>query len=380
MTKTGKPVFVPTTASGWMDAMRLVAACAVCFGHVRNLLIIDYRPGIGLVREAFYFASGFGDAAVILFFVLSGYWIGQTVCRNSANDGFVRTYLIDRLSRLWLVSVPAILLTALADCAGLSLAGSTLYDGTLAPGLIAGPAALRLDALTMFGNLLFLQGVAVPTFGSNGPLWSLAFEFWYYLAFPALWLMLRHRRVTALIVALPVLALDHDMLLGFGVWLVGAALAALLARPDFHVSPRRAWLLMCAALPAFIAALAWHRIARVGLFDPALALSFAAVLFCLLRTAPSFPRLLVPLARLGASSSYSIYAIHMPLAVLTAALILPARRLEPSLSAMLLVAGITIALVIAGYAFSRLTEAHTPAVRQWLRALALNRPAKAGRT
>ena len=30
-------------------------------------------------------------------------------------------------------------------------------------------------------------------FGSNGPLWSLAFEFWYYLWFPALWLLWRRQ-------------------------------------------------------------------------------------------------------------------------------------------------------------------------------------------
>ena len=34
------------------------------------------------------------------------------------------------------------------------------------------------------GNLFFLQTIFVPPFGSNAPLWSLSFEFWYYLLFP----------------------------------------------------------------------------------------------------------------------------------------------------------------------------------------------------
>jgi peptidoglycan/LPS O-acetylase OafA/YrhL len=40
-------------------------------------------------------------------------------------------------------------------------------------------------------NAFFLQTIAGPTFGSNGPLWSLAYEWWYYVLFPlvlaALW-------------------------------------------------------------------------------------------------------------------------------------------------------------------------------------------------
>src|SRR6202030_3749589 len=36
------------------------------------------------------------------------------------------------------------------------------------------------------GNLFFVQTILCRTFGSNGPLWSLANEFWYYLLFPLL--------------------------------------------------------------------------------------------------------------------------------------------------------------------------------------------------
>jgi len=32
-------------------------------------------------------------------------------------------------------------------------------------------------------NLGFVQTVSVPVYGTNGPLWSLANEFWYYVMF-----------------------------------------------------------------------------------------------------------------------------------------------------------------------------------------------------
>jgi peptidoglycan/LPS O-acetylase OafA/YrhL len=44
--------------------------------------------------------------------------------------------------------------------------------------------APNYTATTFVGNLAFLQTIAVPIFGTNGPMWSLANEFWYYLIFP----------------------------------------------------------------------------------------------------------------------------------------------------------------------------------------------------
>ena len=45
--------------------------------------------------------------------------------------------------------------------------------------------AQALTAPVFLGNAAFLQRILVPELGTNGPLWSLANEFWYYLLFPA---------------------------------------------------------------------------------------------------------------------------------------------------------------------------------------------------
>ena len=39
---------------------------------------------------------------------------------------------------------------------------------------------------TLLGNAAFLQEIVVPTYGSNAPLWSLSYEFWYYFLYPVL--------------------------------------------------------------------------------------------------------------------------------------------------------------------------------------------------
>jgi peptidoglycan/LPS O-acetylase OafA/YrhL len=43
--------------------------------------------------------------------------------------------------------------------------------------------AEHLGFSTFVGNLLQLQTIVVSSLGSNGPLWSLANEWWYYVLF-----------------------------------------------------------------------------------------------------------------------------------------------------------------------------------------------------
>lgn len=43
-----------------------------------------------------------------------------------------------------------------------------------------------LAPAVLLGNLLFLQTKITQEFGSNGPLWSLFSEFWYYVLVPRL--------------------------------------------------------------------------------------------------------------------------------------------------------------------------------------------------
>lgn len=116
-------------------------------------------------RQFFWF--NLGTAAVLMFFVLSGYVIGLTTVR-APTLGEMRRYLLRRALRLMPVNTAAVLLA-----------------WALLPSLGAG---------TVVGNLLFLQnsapypgGFAVPVLPNNPNLWSLNYEVFYYLGFLALW-------------------------------------------------------------------------------------------------------------------------------------------------------------------------------------------------
>ena len=112
--------------------------------------------------------------------------------RQNANWTW-RKYLIQRTARLWIVLIPALVIGGLLDCAGRFWLHSPVYLGTQGNHSIQGDVAQWLEPQVLLGNLAFLQGTYSHTFGSNGPLWSLANEFWYYIWFPAVYFALKRR-------------------------------------------------------------------------------------------------------------------------------------------------------------------------------------------
>ena len=116
-----------------------------------------------------------GDAAVIVFFVLSGFVIAYVA---DTKERTIQVYAASRLARLWSILIPALAVTLIVDRIGLDL-DPTVYEGwgrSLAP--LSSP--LQLVPTAVFVNELWFAGI--PPL-SNAPAWSIAFEFWYYAIF-----------------------------------------------------------------------------------------------------------------------------------------------------------------------------------------------------
>lgn len=124
-----------------------------------------------------FFLAAQAHAAVIIFFVLSGYVIASTVDRNRQLGLTLNEYLIDRFSRIYSVLIPAIIITLVIDCAG----------GYLFPSRYLDPALLPQDSyiVRVVINLMSLQGIwgYRVQLGSNPALWSIGYEFYFYVLF-----------------------------------------------------------------------------------------------------------------------------------------------------------------------------------------------------
>lgn len=150
----------------YLDLVRFCAALLVLLTHLAYT-----RFSGGLLTPL----RTYGNDAVMIFFVLSGYVIAYTV---ASRDRDFTTYAVNRFARLYSVAIPAIVLTVVLDHIGLML-DPPLYDGFWYKG--DAPVSRVLAALT-FTNELWFRSVRLFT---NGPYWSMGYEFWYYMLFAA---------------------------------------------------------------------------------------------------------------------------------------------------------------------------------------------------
>ena len=128
-----------------LSMVRWVSAWLVMLGHLRAFLFLDFGElqGAGVITKAFYFATGLGHQAVMVFFVLSGYFVGGSVLSGLRKGSFSwGRYAQSRLTRLWMVLIPALLLTLAVDQMGKGW-NPDAYAGALSERFMSGPRWCR---------------------------------------------------------------------------------------------------------------------------------------------------------------------------------------------------------------------------------------------
>jgi peptidoglycan/LPS O-acetylase OafA/YrhL len=375
-------------ASVHLDALRGIAAVGVCLSHLRDFFFVDYQqvPHHNPLIAAVYMASGLGHECVIVFFVLSGYLVGGSVLRSMALDRWSwREYLLNRMTRLYTVLVPALALGTLLDQSGIHLFGANgIYGGNAGTHGLNFAVGSRLSSAILLGNYAFLQGIYVPTFGSNAPLWSLANEFWYYIAFPflacALWprLSASRRLLNLLLLVALVVFMRPEIALSGLTWLMGVAIHFIPRMPAENMLMRRSTIV--AAIAACGVTLIWCKLSNSPGTDYLIGLAFSGLIYVILacsRTA--MPRAYNWLAHVLSRSSYTLYLVHVPFLVFLAAFLIKQRWMP---TAQHFLAGIAIFFLVLMYAQGVwfLFENRTDAIRARIKPIVLRRKSEGART
>lgn len=362
-----------------LDFARGMAALLVLGGHLRAFVFLTYEgmSNPGIVGKFFYFFTGLGHQAVMIFFVLSGFLITQSI-QNSVKKGqwSWRIYAISRLTRLWVVLIPALLLTLFWDSLGKALTGSVYYNGLMYTVYNSGPKAGVTEAsyhlATFLQNIFFLQTITAPTYGTNGPLWSLANEFWYYVIFPLAYLLfvkattLTHRLLLLIILAAVVMWLPFDLLLLGGVWLLGYLAVLLYKQPFLQRLCGNFWYLACTVL-IFMVTIGASRVGRLaGLWgDGAVGFTFFLVMLGLLHYEINHS-LYRNISAFFSKISYTLYLTHFPFLSFLMCVLLKNQRYPLNTTGMLLYSGLLAASILYAYIMYRLFEHNTPKVRNFL--------------
>jgi len=280
-------------------------------------------------------------------------------------------YMAKRFSRLWAVVIPALLLTWAMDAWGHSLA-PVLYETVTA--VHHTPVMMRSNAATFLGNVLFLQTYYSPIFGSNSPFWSLAAEFWFYVAFPILAvaaIRLRRWRLPVLLLSISVMLaiFGKEFIAGLAIWSAGAAaMLAAVAR-----SRRVAWAILCAGSMLCIFITIATKILFHGshqmLTDVAFGSAFATILWASRNAAfrQAFARWSGFLqAEFLASYSFSVYAIHFPLLLFAAAAFHHFQNMRPTLEGVACALLLFLGTMVVARGFHLVFEANTRHLRTLL--------------
>lgn len=205
-------------------------------------------------------------------------------------------FFIDRVARMFTPYIPCLFL--------IGVAGAVFG--------LHGP----YDIKTFIANALMLQDfplhryMSVPEidrFGTGRPLWSVAMEWWFYMAFGALFFV---RRLP--IWALPLTAIGF-FVTAFGsrvgmlpyTWAAGAIAAIVWTR-----LPKAPWAFLFAGF--VVLALYRYRTAPDEFYDLKLNLLMAISLFCAVKAIENFsiPKWLVRFSVAMAAYSYTLYLIH----------------------------------------------------------------------
>jgi peptidoglycan/LPS O-acetylase OafA/YrhL len=355
---TTKSNIIDKNVSCYLDALRFASALVVVLHHIALWVLPGWRLPFP------------GHHAVIVFFVLSGFFILHVAVTKEST---ISVFAAARLSRILSVSVPALavcfVMGALAQ-----IPAATSHNEIL--------SVPEHPAVAVLVNLPFLGEIwnwhISPPF--NPPYWSLNYEVWYYVLFAACFFS--RRRYSLLLAVACLLIAGYKIMLLMPCWLLGILLHdRVCVRP---VSSRLGWRLCVGSIvcylpffwfdvpvlirtamdriaPAFMSTLGASR-SFVGDYVLALlvganVVGFAAISRNWRWERPTAEKMIKWLA----NRTFSLYLFHVP----AIALIL---QLRPSHQTGLLTALLALGAAIAlPLAIAQVTELKRPAVHAELR-------------
>ena len=304
-----------------LDTIRGLAALVVVAGHARSLF---FGTVIGTTSES---GVTMGHEAVMVFFVLSGYLVGGSVLKMFVADSWSWTdYLIKRLVRLWIVLIPAIVIGLIIDNIGshfFDQAGS-IYSAPAGQDFVTSES-FDQNIYIVLGNVFFLQKFLFPTAGTNTALWSLANEFWYYIAFPLILVTSQANARSIYRLTCALAAVGISVLIGvhasclFLVWVLGAVISRIPPRIPQHV----AGIVVMVAAVVFMVIFLIVKKSDIPLFaaETIIATSTGVLIYVVkCRNDFTRPSIYSMTSRFFSNISYTLYLTHLPFLILMCAI------------------------------------------------------------
>ncbi len=337
-----------------LDWLRFLAAFMVVLKHSKDTSWVSYSmmdeaSRANIITKIIFLLTRYGFEAVIVFFVLSGYLVGGATFKRLGTGKFdIGDYAADRVSRILLPLIPAILIAAGVE-----------YTITH-----------ELSWWTVAGNLASLQGIAVPSMLYSPPLWTLSYEVWFYIVNGAIAsIAMRSRNIV-----LPMCVLSGGLAIFsflrvdyLCIWYIGAIFGWMnignksTSNLVFSIA---AFLAFVVITDIAIVKNDTSHFARMSIFS----LSISSLL--MVREMAKFEVVERSIWKIGtylSSFSYSLYLIHYPVLFMIQAYFPKNNHMGYAEVSRFFIS--VAASLISGYLFYAAFEKHTPKLRKFLRKL-----------
>jgi hypothetical protein len=221
-----------------MDTLRGVSALVVACVHAYQVFLIPY---FGLGSPSHVITGLLATHAVTTFFVASGFMICISVFRHRDSDGSFqsRAFAEARILRIYPPLIAALLLTISVYfvITGLGLHGAESYRLGGEVDVVRERVTFEWDSLPSTFFLLYGTFPNAPApIGMDGPLWTLGFEWWFYVlafVFARLWNGLTLSTIVPFAAGVWIVLTNHDafFIWFLVIWLGGRAVQDLPPRP-----------------------------------------------------------------------------------------------------------------------------------------------------
>ncbi|HMK47339.1 MAG TPA: acyltransferase [Methanocella sp.] len=161
-----------------IDLVRVVACEMVVVCHVFNIYDNHFHKVFDNSNIFYEINIFLGVVGVILFFIVSGIVISNSLLRNldSNKDYSFVNFFVDRFSRIYAGLVPCLFFVVICD----------IVLSAINPGYFTNMDIFVLNATTVLGSLFMIQNMFplnITTPAYAGTLWTLNIEWWLYLTF-----------------------------------------------------------------------------------------------------------------------------------------------------------------------------------------------------
>lgn len=360
-----------------LNHLRWIAAIMVASSHVRSLYMVDYEVSSdhSAILDGFYFVTGFGHIAVVIFMVLSGFLVGSKLLSQGCNPraGAIDKYIKDRFSRIFIVLFPSLALSAIVLILLTNLLASVPVITETGQWIVGWKEPLSHDhSIGMWmGNLLLINEFFVDSVYINGVIWSLSYEWYFYM-------------ISAVPLAFKSTS-SKFWLCAFIVYVGGMTATAIFLKPEARqvYTYYMMWLGGLGARYIFNKRLVFGRVMRIAAI---LALCVAlvgwrlngfndyvvvvALIFVLCNSDWPNIKIWSDTGSYLSKCSFSLYMTHAPMMVLFLAIQQAFGMVQSKASgfdAVAICCVITVLLVLVAKMFSRVTEDLTPRFRALLK-------------